>query len=50
VAPVVIGILLGSYFGSKVLQKTEGKTVRLIFLVMLCLIGIEMILKGFGVS
>lgn len=50
VAPVVIGILLGSYLGSNVLQKTEGRTVRLIFLIMLCLISIEMILKGFGVA
>ena len=50
VAPVVIGILFGAYCGSKILQKTPGRSVRLLFLILLAIIGIEMVLRGFGVA
>ncbi len=49
VAPVVIGILLGAYLGSKILQRTVGRSIRLLFLIILCVVGVEMILRGFGV-
>lgn len=50
VAPVVIGILFGAYCGSILLQRIEGRSIRLLFLVLLGLVGIEMILRGFGVA
>ena len=50
VAPVIIGILFGAYCGSKILQKTTGKNIRLLFLILLCVVSIEMILRGFGVA
>ncbi len=50
VAPVVIGILLGAYCGSKMLQQTTGKSIRLMFLILLGIVGIEMVLRGFGVA
>lgn len=50
VAPVVIGILLGAYLGSRILQRTEGRSVRLLFLLLLATIGIEMVLRGLGVA
>ncbi len=49
-APVVIGILLGAYCGSKLLQRTANRSVRLLFLILLGIIGIEMLLRGFGVA
>jgi uncharacterized membrane protein YfcA len=49
-APVVIGILFGAYFGSKLLQRTANRSVRLLFLVLLGIIGVEMVLRGFGVA
>jgi uncharacterized membrane protein YfcA len=49
-APVVIGILLGAYLGSKMLQRTGSRSVRLLFLLLLGIIGIEMLLRGLGVA
>ncbi len=49
VAPVVIGILIGAYSGSKLLEKTEGSKVLYIFMILLGFVGIEMILRGLGV-
>jgi uncharacterized membrane protein YfcA len=50
VAPVVIGILAGAYLGSKLLEKTASQKIRLLFLILLGIIGIQMILRGFGVA
>ena len=50
VAPVAIGILLGAYLGSKMLQRTGGRSVRLLFMLLLVTIGIEMVLRGLGVA
>lgn len=50
VAPVVIGILAGAYLGSKLLEKTASQKIRLLFMVLLGIIGIQMILRGFGVA
>ena len=48
--PIVIGILAGSYLGSIILQRTQGSSIRLVFLCALALLGVEMILKGIGVA
>ncbi len=48
--PIVIGILAGSYIGSIILQKTQGSSIRLLFLAALVILGAEMILKGIGVA
>lgn len=49
-APIVIGILGGSYIGSRILPNAQGKSIRLLFLFALAILGIEMILKGMGVA
>ncbi len=49
-APVVLGILAGSYYGAHALNKTKGPRIRELFLVILAVAGIEMILRGFGVA
>lgn len=48
-APILVGILAGSYTGSKLLPDMRGRHVRGFFLIVLALLGIEMILRGFGV-
>jgi len=45
-----VGILLGAFMGSKVLPGLKSKTIRYIFILILIFLGIEMILKGFGIS
>jgi uncharacterized membrane protein YfcA len=49
-APVALGILVGALVGARVLTRLHNKTVRLIFLPVLCIIAAEMILRGFGVA
>ena len=49
-APVALGILVGALVGARVLTRLHNKTVRLIFLPVLCIIAAEMILRGFGAA
>jgi len=44
--PVMIGVLIGSLMGTKVLVKTQTKSLRLVFSVVIVLLGLEMMLKG----
>lgn len=46
VAPVVLGILLGAYLGTKVLVGSTNKAVRRFFLIVLLFLGIEMLVRG----
>jgi hypothetical protein len=41
--PVMLGVLLGSLAGSRILVKAEVKTLRLIFATVIVLLGLEMI-------
>jgi len=45
--PVMLGVLLGSLIGTRVLVKTQTKRLRLVFSVVIVLLGLEMLLKGF---
>ncbi|MEG6616871.1 sulfite exporter TauE/SafE family protein [Peptococcaceae bacterium 1198_IL3148] len=47
--PSVIGIMLGSQVGVKLLSKSKPKTVRYLVIAMLIFAGINSILKGLGV-
>ncbi len=44
--PVVIGVLLGSIFGSKLLIGSDTKKLRIVFSIAISAIAIEMIYKG----
>jgi len=46
VAPVMLGILLGAYLGTKLLVRLSNMAVRQIFLVVLLVLGIEMLVRG----
>jgi hypothetical protein len=41
--PVMLGVLIGSLAGSRILVKAKVKTLRLIFAGVIVLLGIEMI-------
>ena len=44
--PVVLGVLLGSLMGTRILVKAETKVLRLIFSLVILLLGVQMIYKG----
>lgn len=46
-APVAIGVLIGATVGSKVLGKITSHAVRIIFVVVLVVISLEMLQRGF---
>ncbi len=49
VAPVALGVLLGSTLGAKLMMRLKGESIRKLFLAVLLVVAIEMIIKGFGV-
>jgi hypothetical protein len=44
--PVMLGVLLGSYLGTKVLVIAEPRALRRVFAVVILALGVEMIYKG----
>lgn len=44
-APVMLGVLLGSFFAARLLPRMNTRRLRLIFSIFICLIGIQMIYK-----
>jgi uncharacterized membrane protein YfcA len=46
--PVMLGVLIGSLMGTRVLVKTKTKSLRLVFSIVIVLLGLEMLLKGIG--
>jgi len=49
VVPSIIGIMLGSFVGVKLLAKTKPAMIKNIVIVLLAFSGIRSILKGFGI-
>jgi uncharacterized membrane protein YfcA len=48
-APVIIGIIVGAFIGTRVLVRLTNESVRLFFLIILAILGVEMVLRGVGV-
>ncbi len=48
--PLALGILGGSTIGTRIMQMLPSKIIRLIFIPILLYLGLQMILKGFGVT
>src|SRR5215467_8682552 len=44
--PVMLGVLAGSYLGTKVLVKTRTRRLRLVFGAVIVVLGVEMLYKG----
>ncbi len=47
-APVALGVLAGAFIGARLLGRLSNRHVRRIFVPVLVVIGIETILRGFG--
>jgi uncharacterized membrane protein YfcA len=44
--PVMLGVLLGSLWGTRILVKAETQRLRLIFSVVIAVLGVQMLVKG----
>jgi uncharacterized membrane protein YfcA len=44
--PVMLGILVGSMIGARMLHRIPVKTLRKVFAVIICIVGVQMIYKG----
>jgi len=44
--PVMLGVLAGSLIGSRILVKAETKSLRLVFSVVILVLGLQMLYKG----
>jgi uncharacterized membrane protein YfcA len=44
--PVMLGVLAGSVVGTRVLMKAETKVLRIVFSLVIVVLGLEMIYKG----
>jgi uncharacterized membrane protein YfcA len=47
-APVAVGIIVGSYFGARAMVGMKPTLIRQIFVVVLAILSVQMILKGFN--
>jgi uncharacterized membrane protein YfcA len=45
--PVTLGVLMGSLLGARVLVRARTRAIRILFAVVIALLGIEMIYNGF---
>ncbi|MFD1670484.1 sulfite exporter TauE/SafE family protein [Agrilactobacillus yilanensis] len=49
-APLAIGILAGATIGSRIMQRLKPRVIRMIFIPIILFMGVQMVLKGFGVN
>jgi uncharacterized membrane protein YfcA len=45
--PVMLGVLGGSLFGTRILVRAETKSLRLVFSVVILVLGLQMLYNGF---
>ena len=48
--PLALGIIGGATIGSRIMQILPSKVIRAVFIPILLYLGLQMILKGFGVT
>lgn len=44
--PVMLGVILGSYSGAKILARIHNRTLRVIFSIAICFVGLQMLYKA----
>ncbi len=44
--PVMIGVLVGSFAGARILSKIHSRNLRIIFSIVICIIGLQMLYKA----
>ncbi|MBA3661757.1 MAG: sulfite exporter TauE/SafE family protein [Gammaproteobacteria bacterium] len=47
IGPVLIGVVIGSFCGAKLLAKIHYRLLRIIFSFVICLVGLQMLIKSF---
>jgi uncharacterized membrane protein YfcA len=47
-APVILGVVIGAFLGTRLLVRMTNQRVRQFFLVVLAVLGLEMIIRGLG--
>lgn len=47
--PLALGVLVGATIGSRIMQRLKPRAIRLIFIPILLFMGLQMVLRGFGV-
>lgn len=50
VGPVAVGVAIGAIAGARILKRVKSSSIRKVFAVIILFVGVEMLLKGFGVS
>ena len=50
VVPVATSVLAGAFWGTKLMEKMTNSGVRKVFAIALGVIGVQMLLKGFGIN
>ncbi|WP_120270340.1 sulfite exporter TauE/SafE family protein [Companilactobacillus allii] len=48
--PLAIGVLAGALIGARVMQVLKPRIIRMIFIPIILYMGVQMVLKGFGVN
>lgn len=48
--PLAIGVLVGATIGARIMQVLKPKIIRMIFIPIILYMGVQMVLKGFGVN
>ncbi|MFT8363884.1 MAG: sulfite exporter TauE/SafE family protein [Sporolactobacillus sp.] len=49
-APLSLGILVGALLGSRIMKRMRARVLRMLFIPILFYIGVQMLVKGFGVT
>jgi uncharacterized membrane protein YfcA len=49
-APVALGVLAGAAIGARILPRLSDRAVRVVFVPVLVIVGLEMLLRGMGVT
>ncbi|TAK74153.1 MAG: sulfite exporter TauE/SafE family protein [Gammaproteobacteria bacterium] len=44
--PVMIGVIMGSFFGARILTRLHHRTLRVIFSMVICIMGLQMLYKA----
>jgi uncharacterized membrane protein YfcA len=49
-APVALGVLMGAVIGARLLSRISNRSVRMVFLPVLTVVGLETIARGLGLG
>ncbi len=50
VAPAAVGVLIGALIGSRLLPRISGKEIKILFIAIVVILGVQMVLRGVGIA